>query len=132
MKKILLSLIVAGMTFCHATAQNTNTCTRQNTNTCTTQNMSCCQTNYCRMKTDSIARPQEVSPSTLIIYYEKSDKRILKAAKKIGAEIIYTYQNFNAVALRKPETWTLESTKEYFEKVQGVLQVSYDHVYHLD
>lgn len=86
----------------------------------------------CCQRADSCVTPQDVSPSTLIIYYEKSNKRILKAAKKIGAEVVYTYQNFNAVALRKPDTWSLERTKAYFEHVKGVLQVSYDQVYHID
>lgn len=80
---------------------------------------------------DSVPRRQDISPSTLIIYYEGSNKRILKEAKKIGAEVIYTYKNFNAVAIRKPDTWTLDAAKQYFEKLKGVLQVSYDHIYHI-
>lgn len=80
---------------------------------------------------DSVVR-DDISPSTLIIYYSGTNKRVLRAAKKIGAEVIYTYHSFNAVAVRKPETWSLEYTKHYFESLKGVLQVSYDRVYHLD
>lgn len=80
---------------------------------------------------DSVQKRQDISPATLIIYYEGSNKRVLKAAKKIGAEVIYAYKNFNAVAIRKPDAWTLDATKQYFEKLKGVLQVNYDCIYHI-
>ena len=73
----------------------------------------------------------EVSPSTLIIYYSGNSKKVLKLAKKIGAKVLYNYNSFNAVAIRKPDDLTLAETKERFEKLKGVLQVTYDHICHL-
>lgn len=96
-------------------------------------NGACCRNeNFCSQN-DSLFQ-NNVSPSTLIIFYDgsKVQKRLLKAAKKIGAEVIYTYRSFNAIAIRKPDDWTLNATKEYFENMKGVLQVNYDHIYKLD
>lgn len=91
-----------------------------------------CVENFCSQD-DSLLQ-NNVSPSTLIIFYDgnKVQKRLLKAAKKIGAEVVYTYRSFNAIAIRKPDDWTLNATKEYFENMKGVLQVNYDHIYKLD
>lgn len=78
------------------------------------------------------AKVDNVSPSTLIVYYSGKKRSILRLVRKIGAEVIYDYNNFNAVAIRKPDAMTLDETKSLFEKQKGVLQVVYDHVYHLD
>lgn len=99
-------------------------------NCCNSYNVDCKNKQSC-CKTDTLNK-QGISPSTLIIYYSGKNKKVLKLAKKIGAEVLYTYENFNAVAIRKPENMTLDETKQKFEKLKGVLQVSYDHVYHLD
>lgn len=82
-------------------------------------------------KKDTI-KNEDISPSTLIIYYSKSNKRILRLAKKIGAKVLYAYKNFNAVAIKKPDNMSLDETKAKFEELSDVLQVNYDHVYHLD
>ena len=73
-------------------------------------------------------------PSTLIIHYdEKVGKRsLLKAAKKWGAKVVYTYSILPAVALRKPDKWTLDETIEKFKGVKGVLQVNRNRLYQLD
>lgn len=81
---------------------------------------------------DSAIDHSDISPSTLIIFYSGKNKRVLKAARKIGAEVIYTYTSFNAIAVRKPDAWTLELTKVYFERIKGVMQVNYDRICHLD
>lgn len=81
---------------------------------------------------DSAINHSDISPSTLIIFYSGKNKRVLKAARKIGAEVIYIYTSFNAIAVRKPDAWTLEQTKGYFERIKGVMQVNYDHICHLD
>ena len=81
---------------------------------------------------DSAIDHSDISPSTLIIFYSGKNKRLLKAARKIGAEVIYTYKSFNAIAVRKPDAWTLEQTKDYFERIKGVMQVNYDLICHLD
>lgn len=77
---------------------------------------------------------KEYSPSTLIIYYngDIGKKPLLKAAKKIGAQIIYQYTFIKGIALKKPDNMTLDETKAYFEKVKGVVSVNYDRIYHLD
>lgn len=77
---------------------------------------------------------REFSQSTLIIYYDASIgcKPLLKAAKKIGAEVIYQYTFIKGIAVRKPDNMTLEAAKAYFERVKGTLSVQYDRIYHLD
>ena len=76
----------------------------------------------------------EYSPTNLIIMYdaEIGKEPLLTAIQEIQAEIIYDYHIIKGMAIRKPDTMSLEDTKAYFEKVNGVLSVSYDHIYHLD
>lgn len=76
----------------------------------------------------------DYSPTNLIIMYdvEIGKEPLLEAIQEIHAEIIYDYNIITGMAIRKPETMSLEDTKAYFEKVKGVLSVSYDHIYHLD
>ena len=57
---------------------------------------------------------------------------LLAAIQEIQAEIIYDYNLITGMAIRKPETMTLEATKAYFENVKGVVSVAYDHIYRLD
>lgn len=105
----------------------------QNCCTGSTDRTSCCKgvavPDCC--KSDSTA-VQNISPSTLIVYYTGSNRRVLKLAREIGAEVIYSYRNINAVAVRKPENMTLDEAKQRFERLKNVAQVSYDHVYKLD
>lgn len=82
----------------------------------------------CRYSTSTC---NDVSPSTLIIYHDGNNKKLLKAAKKVNAQVLYTYKNINAIAIRKPDNWTLTQTKAYFENIKGVLQVNYDRMMHL-
>ena len=76
----------------------------------------------------------DYSPTNLIIMYdaEIGKEPLLKAIQEIQAEVIYDYSIITGMAIRKPETMSLEATKDYFEKVNGVLSVNYDHIYHLD
>ena len=76
----------------------------------------------------------EYSPTNLIIMYdaEIGKEPLLKAIQEIQAEIIYDYSIITGMAIRKPETMSLEGTKTYFEQVKGVVSVEYDHIYHLD
>lgn len=119
MRKILFCILFLCLCV-FAKAQN---CCSGHTDDCR-QGSECC-------KEDSVSM-QDVSPSTLIIYYSGNSKKILKLAKRIRAEVLYKYNNFNAIAIRKPNNMTLEETKYLFEKQKFVLQVSYDHIYHLD
>ena len=75
----------------------------------------------------------EHSPNVFLVMYdaETGKEPLQKAIKEYGCEVIYDYRNINGMALRKPESKTLEETMQYFKKVKGVLTVEYDHVYHL-
>ena len=76
----------------------------------------------------------DYSPTNLIIMYdaEIGKEPLLEAIQEIHAEIIYDYKIITGMAIRKPETMSLEATKAYFEKVKGVTSVAYDHIYRLD
>ena len=56
---------------------------------------------------------------------------LLKAIKDYKAEIIYDYSIIPGMAIKKPDSKTLEEAMQYFKKVKGVVSVEYDHVYHL-
>ena len=76
----------------------------------------------------------DYSPTNLIVMYdaEIGKEPLLEAIHEIQAEIIYDYSIITGMAIRKPETMSLEATKAYFEKIKGVLSVAYDHIYRLD
>lgn len=76
----------------------------------------------------------DYSPTNLIIMYdaEIGKEPLLEAIREIQAEIIYDYSIITGMAIRKPETMSLDATKAYFEKVKGVVSVAYDHIYRLD
>jgi hypothetical protein len=76
----------------------------------------------------------EYSPTNLIIMYDAEIGKdpLLEAIQEIHAEIIYDYHIITGMAIRKPDTMTLEATKAYFEQVKGVLSVEHDHIIHLD
>lgn len=76
----------------------------------------------------------DYSPTNLIIMYdaEIGKESLLEAIQEIHAEIIYDYKIITGMAIRKPDTMSLEDTKVFFEKVKGVTSVAYDHIYRLD
>jgi hypothetical protein len=76
----------------------------------------------------------EYSPHTLIIYYdgEVGAAPLLEAAKRMGCEIIYQYNNFQGVALRVPDKIKIEDAIGVFKKEKGVTQVNRDRIMHLD
>ncbi len=76
----------------------------------------------------------DYSSTNLIIMYdtEIGKEPLLEAIQEIHAEIIYDYKIITGMAIRKPDTMSLEETKAYFEKVDGVVSVAYDHIYRLD
>ena len=75
----------------------------------------------------------EHSPNVFLVMYDKEigKEPLLKAIKDYKVEIIYDYGIINGMALKKPDDKTLEETMAYFRKVEGVVNVEYDHVYHL-
>lgn len=77
---------------------------------------------------------RQYNPKTLIIFYDgkKGHKALKKAVKKTKAEVIYDYNSFKAMAIKKPDSMTLEQAINFFSKVKGVLQVTKDAIYHID
>ncbi len=54
-----------------------------------------------------------------------------KAVKEYGAEIIYDYNIIPGMAIRIPAGSDIRRAVAYFEKVEGVVSVQRDRVYHL-
>jgi len=77
---------------------------------------------------------QAYSPSTLIIFYDPTvgADPLRKAIKDYKAELIYDYKNFNGFAISIPQGSKIEDAISYFNKVDGVLTVNRDAIYHLD
>lgn len=76
----------------------------------------------------------DVSPTTLIIWYDATAKankrRLLRAVRRYKATVIYTYRNFNAIAIKLPDGTAIDDAASHFQKVKGVLQVSRDRMMH--
>ena len=69
-------------------------------------------------------RPETaISGNVLIVFYDaemgKSD--LLSAAKKYGSRIIYSYKNFNGIAITLPSDKGVEESIRYYQRVKGVL-----------
>lgn len=100
-----------------------------------TLTVSCCsQRNevYLELK-DAIEHvPNDVSPDVLLISFdgENGKKNLLEAIEQFGATIRYDYDNMDLMAIVKPEDKTLLETKRFFEGVEGVKSVDFDHIYH--
>ncbi len=75
----------------------------------------------------------EHSPNVFLVMYnaEIGKDPLLKAIKEYGCDIIYDYGIINGLALKKPESKTLEETMAYFKKVKGVTHVEYDNIIRL-
>ena len=75
----------------------------------------------------------EYSPDTIIIMYDQSvgKEPLMKAVKKYKADIIYDYSIIPGMAVRIPEGKTLSKAIDYFRKVEGVVSVERDRIYHL-
>lgn len=77
---------------------------------------------------------KDVSPSTLIIFYETTvgKKPLMKAVKLKHCTLLYNYKNMNGIAISIPKKWSINSAIRYFNQVKGVLQVNRDRICHLD
>ena len=75
----------------------------------------------------------EHSPNVFLVMYdaEIGKEPLLKAIKEYKVEIIYDYNIINGMALKKPDSKSLEETMQYFKEVKGVTHVEYDHFYRL-
>lgn len=76
---------------------------------------------------------QEHSPHVFLVMYdaEVGKEPLQKAIKDYKCEVIYDYKIIHGMALKKPESKTLEETMLYFRGVKGVLSVEYDRINHL-
>ena len=76
---------------------------------------------------------QEHSPHVFLVMYdaEVGKEPLQKAIKDYKCEVIYDHKIINGMALKKPESKTLEETMHYFRGVKGVLSVEYDRINHL-
>jgi|GEM_PF-5453025 len=91
----------------------------------------CCRNCYLDTCT---ADTQDVSPSTLIVYYNgrKVLKPLLRKLRRMHCTIIYQYNNFNALALRIPDCADIVDIMRRLEVTKGVLSVQRDRILHLD
>ena len=74
------------------------------------------------------------SSDVLIISYDidTGKEPLKKAIRKYDAQVIYDYKIINAIAIRIPESVSIEDAVRHFEKVKGVTQVSRDQAHFLD
>ena len=75
----------------------------------------------------------EHSPNVFLVMYDAEIGKapLQKAIKEYQCEIVYDYGIINGMALKKPESKTLEETMQYFKTVKGVISVEYDHIIRL-
>ena len=107
--KLIIYVMIALLSGCHVTAHN-------------------------NPFNDSLSTQQQPQYSqNLIIYFDAKTgaEPVLTAAKNIHASVIYRYHNFNALALKLPEKSSIEQGIRYFEKIDGVLQVTRDEIMQL-
>ncbi|MDD6853210.1 MAG: hypothetical protein PUD58_02730 [Prevotella sp.] len=80
------------------------------------------------------AENEDYSKSVLIIFYEDATakKRLRRALRKMHCETIYEYHNFNAMAVRIPESSEIMAVADRIRKIRGVLTVERDRIMHLD
>ena len=76
---------------------------------------------------------EEFAPFTLIISYDTivGTAPLNSAITAYRAEVIYRYRIINALAIHIPEDKDIHDAIRYFEKVEGVLAVNRDRIYHL-
>ena len=72
----------------------------------------------------------DYSPTTLIVMCDSTiGKQPLRdALNRLGARIVYDYDIICGMAIDKPETMTLEATREALRKVKGVMSVEYNRI----
>ena len=76
---------------------------------------------------------EEFAPVTLIISYDTivGTAPLDSAITAYRAEVIYRYRIINALAIRIPDGKDIHEAIRHFEKVEGVLAVNRDRIYHL-
>ena len=76
----------------------------------------------------------EFSPKTLIIFYDGTigKEPLKKAIEDYHANIVYDLKNMNSITITIPDGTKIEDAIEYFNKVEGILQVNRDQIMQLD
>lgn len=120
--KLLAAVLLPCATSLCASAQNSN---------------STCKTDSAERQGQPLERARlsgDVSPTTLIIWYDATAKankrRLLHAVRRYKATVVYTYRNFNAIAIKLPDGADIDDAVGHFQKVKGVLQVNRDRIMH--
>lgn len=74
------------------------------------------------------------SPLRYIIYYEdeKARENLLEIAQERGDEVLYKYQNFNAIAIKITSSATEENAVRNYSNLPGVVSMIKDGVVNLD
>ena len=67
-------------------------------------------------------------PHNLIVFFQDAKDRqtVLDAARAYGAEVLYNYQNRNAVALKIPPHKSMDAAERHFASIAGVIGVNRD------
>lgn len=75
----------------------------------------------------------EYSPTTLIVLCDSTVGKapLRRAIEQSGASIIYDYRIVCGMAIRKPDSMTLEQAMAYFGRVEGVISVERDRIHRL-
>ena len=78
----------------------------------------------------NINKEPKYSPKTLIIFYDATvgKEPLKKAIEDYHANIIYDLKNINSISITIPDGTKIEDVIEYFNKVEGVLQVNRDEI----
>ena len=77
---------------------------------------------------------EEFSPTTLIIFYDAGigKEPLLKAIEDYHATVIYDLKIMKSISIKIPDGTKIEDAIDYFNKVEGVLQVNRDRIRRLD
>lgn len=70
-------------------------------------------------------RQEEAQNRTLIIYFEEGKKQnLMNAINAKGDTVIYDYKVFNAIAIAIKTNESTSSVTDFYQKIDGVLQVA--------
>ena len=74
------------------------------------------------------------SPDTLIIFYDVTigKEPLLAAIAQFNATIIYDLNIMKSIVIRIPDETKMDEAIQFFNGVEGVLQVNRDHINELD
>lgn len=74
---------------------------------------------------------QAQESQVFIIFYDKTQtntKQLVEQGRKWHVELVYDYRNLNGLAIRIPNKNDVESVKEAYRKMKGVLSIEKDQI----